>query len=354
MPGVLADRLLDWFDARERDVPWRQETDAYRIWVAEVMAQQTRMETVGPYYRRFLERFPTVRALARAPIDDVLRVWQGLGYYARARHLHAAAGQIVERHDGRVPADVEALRQLSGVGPYTAGAVASIAFGIAEPAVDGNARRVLSRLFDIAEPTPARLDAAARALVAAGGDRPASINQAIMDLGGSVCTPTRPSCEACPWGGDCAARAAGTVDRRPPRGKRSARPTRTAAAAVLWRGGEVLFVRRPERGLLGGLWDLPGTAPRTGADRLDPAELLRALKRILGVEAELDGRDPIAEIRHTFSHFRLELAVWETRWVSGDPTGGGGAAWVAHPRFDELAVPTYLRSVLPSLGPGTE
>jgi len=326
------------------------------------MAQQTRVGTVASYYARFTERFPTVFALAEADLDEVLHVWQGLGYYARARHLHAAAGQIVERHGGEVPSDVEALRSLSGVGPYTAGAVASIAFGVAEPAVDGNARRVISRLFDLERSTPARLDTLARSLVDAAVDRPAEMNQAIMDLGGSVCSPRRPACGDCPVSSGCRALAAGTVALRPPRREPRSSPIRTAASAVVWRDGAVLFVRRPERGLLGGLWDFPGTKPEEGPVAPGDAGLVEELRDAHGIViAPLEpAGEAFARIRHAFSHFHLELVLFETRWISGkagsvdDQMAGSatGYAWVTPDRFEKFAVPAYLRSPLRSLGQG--
>ncbi|MFV1986367.1 MAG: A/G-specific adenine glycosylase [Gemmatimonadota bacterium] len=343
--------LLGWFDERERDVPWRGEKDPYRVWVAEVMAQQTRVDTVASYYARFVDRFPTPATLADARLDDVLKVWEGLGYYARARHLHSAAREVVERHAGQLPRDVDALRALSGIGPYTAGAVASIAFGIPEPAVDGNARRVLSRLFDIDTPTPARLDRVARILLDAAPDRPAALNQAIMDLGGAVCTPRTPDCGSCPLRRECRALAAGTVAKRPPRKNRSPTPRRHAASAIVWRRGRILLVRRPDRGLLGGLWDFPGTEPRDAV--VGPATLVEHLARTFGVEVLLTNSG--VTVPHTFSHFRLELTVRPARWISGDPARATGAAgsvravWTTPEALSSFAVPTYLRSVVPDL-----
>ncbi len=341
--------LLAWFDSRDRDVPWRGERDPYRVWVAEVMAQQTRIETVAAYYARFLERFPTPIALAEARLDDVLKVWEGLGYYARARHLHAAAREVVERYGGELPSSVEALRSLSGIGPYTAGAVTSIAFGLSEPAVDGNARRVFSRLFDLESPTPARLDDLARTLLDAAPARPAAVNQAIMDLGGAVCTPRSPACGSCPLRAECVALAAGTVSERPPRKRRPPTPQRHAASAIVWREGRVLLIRRPERGLLGGLWDFPGTVPQDAAPTA--SELTTHLAETLDIEALLE--EPVATMKHTFSHFQLQLTVHRARWVFGDPTrrpetaGPRAPVWATPEDLPSFAFPTYLRSVIP-------
>lgn len=343
-------RLLDWFDSRDRNVPWRGERDPYRIWVAEVMAQQTRVQTVAPYYARFIARFPTAGALATADLDEVLKLWEGLGYYARARHLHAAARQLVERHEGQVPASVEELRALSGVGPYTAGAVASMAFGIAEPAVDGNARRVLSRLFDLETPTPRRLDATARELLGATPRRPAAVNQAIMDLGGTVCTPRSPSCLDCPLVRECAAFTAGTIPDRPPKKARGPTPRRRATSAIVERGTRVLLIRRPDRGLLGGLWDLPGTAPlaeaRSTGDRQEH-HLVETLRDSFGIEF-LPERIS-STVQHTFSHFRLELTIRRGSWISGEPRWEPGWVWASSRELESLALPTYLRPVIPSL-----
>lgn len=357
---ALVRDLLAWFDGRERDVPWRDEPDPYRIWVAEVMAQQTRLETVRPYYRAFLERFPDVEALAAAPLDEVLHVWQGLGYYARARHLHRAAGVVVERHGGCVPSTVEALRELPGVGAYTAGAIASLAFGRAEPAVDGNARRVLARLRDLEAPTATGLEETARALLDAAPGRPAAVNQALMDLGGALCTPRAPACGRCPVGRACLARARGTQDERPPRRGAGPAPHRRAAAALLTREGRTLFVKRPADGLLGGLWDLPATSPVAFDGHPAPIpeirrDLAATLAQRLGITAEVG--DPIETVHHAFSHFRLRLDVLAAEWRAGEPPAE--AVWTrAGPGgVETLATPAYLRPVFPHLerlGPAPE
>ncbi|HSM59782.1 MAG TPA: A/G-specific adenine glycosylase, partial [Longimicrobiales bacterium] len=226
----LRGALLDHYDRTRRRLPWRGQTDPYRIWVSEVMLQQTRVDTVIPYYRRWMARFPDVDSLATASEDEVLLAWEGLGYYRRARHLHAGAAWVRDRHDGRVPDSVEELRRIPGVGEYTAGAVASIAFGEPAPAVDGNVRRVLARLFDEPAPTRAWLRDRAGHLVDPG--RPGDWNQALMDLGAAVCTPRSPSCGACPVARWCAARAAGTQAERPAPAVRRPVPSGTFASAV--------------------------------------------------------------------------------------------------------------------------
>ncbi len=331
--------ILHWYRRHGRHVPWRGDPDPYRIWVGEVMAQQTRMETVGPFYRRFLERFPDVRALAQADLDAVLKAWEGLGYYARARHLHAAARRIVERHAGALPTTGDGLRALPGVGPYTAGAIGSLAFGLREPAIDGNVRRVLSRLFDIAEPGPRRLREAALALLDAAPEPPGAVNQALMDLGSAVCLPRDPSCTRCPAEPRCLSRARGTVPERPPARRPRSLPGRRAAACVVRRGGRVLVGRRPRDGLLGGLWDFP----QIELDgRADPREALMA-----GIAADTGlvvGLGPLlVRVRHAFTHFRLELEVHEAQWREGRLAKGSRWRWVPVTGLSELALPAYLR-----------
>ena len=227
-----AGRLLDWYRPRRRSVPGRNESDPYRIWVAEVMAQQTRISTVIPYYEAFVDRFPDVETLAASSLDEVLKAWEGLGYYGRARNLHRAAREVQARYGGRLPEEVGTLRSLPGIGAYTAGAIASIAFGRPEPAVDGNVRRVLARLFDLEQPSPRRLDELSRELIGKAGGRAGSLNQALMDLGSSVCTPRSPDCDVCPVEVDCLAFRRGTVALRPSRHKRAPLPHRDIAAAI--------------------------------------------------------------------------------------------------------------------------
>jgi A/G-specific adenine glycosylase len=296
--AAIRSALLDFYAASARDLPWRRTRDPYAIWISEVMAQQTRVDTVVPYYERWLRRFPDVETLAAAPVDHVLKEWEGLGYYRRARHLHAAARVVRERHAGVLPSSAAELRALPGVGAYTAGAVASIAFGAVEPAIDGNVRRVLSRLLDEPEPAPARLRAVAAALVPR--ERPGEFNQALMELGATVCTPRSPRCDDCPVRAFCGGRAAGTLADRPRR-----RPARTvplfAIATLILRAadGRVLLQRRPPTGLLAGLWSFPGRELRPGEDAAAAAR---------EIASELTGRAHdaahLGDIEHVFSHRR--------------------------------------------------
>ena len=249
-------RLLAWFDAHKRELPWRGVGDPYAVWISEVMLQQTRAGTVVPYYRRWMRRFPDVDALADADLEEVLRVWRGLGYYARARNAHRCARRVRDEWGGVFPRSAAELGTLPGIGPYTAAAVASIAFGEAVPAVDGNVRRVVARLFDLPDPSPAKARDLAGSLMDTA--RPGDFNEAMMELGATVCTPRSPSCGACPVAAGCRALAAGTVAERPARRTRRAGPTRTwdVRVAVSPRG-RTLVVRRPPDGLLGGMWEFP-------------------------------------------------------------------------------------------------
>lgn len=342
-----ADGLLAWFHGRERDVPWRGETDPYRIWVAEVMAQQTPVRAVRERYPRFLERFPDVESLAAAELDDVLKAWEGMGYYARARNLHGAAREVAEELGGRLPEDPERLRRLPGIGPYTAGAIASIAFGLPEPAVDGNARRVLSRLFDIEDPKPSALQAAARRLLAVRPREAGALNQALMDLGGAVCTPRNPDCGACPVAGGCLALARGTVAERPPRRSRGALPHHHVAVGLVWREGRVLIQRRPDEGLLGGLWEFPGGKVEPGET---PAEAVRReLREELGIEV-LPG-ELVDRVEHAYSHFRITLHAYRAPHLSGEPRPRRATAWTwARPaELDAYAFPAANRRILDRL-----
>lgn len=295
-------RLLDHYDAHQRELPWRKEEDPYRIWVSEVMLQQTRVDTVIPYYRRWIERFPGLDDLASAEQEEVLQMWKGLGYYSRARNLHRAARMVRERHGGRVPDSTKELRELPGVGEYTAGAVASIAFGRPEPAVDGNVRRVLSRLYDLPDPGDAELRRRAAALV--DPRRPGCFNQALMELGATVCTPSSPDCPTCPLEDLCLARERGTVEDRPkPRERATVTPRRMAVAIPVSTDGRTLLVRRPESGLLGGLWEFP--AHEIEEEPADPAARAREAAEDRGVVLGGDPPASLGSFVHSFTHLRV-------------------------------------------------
>jgi A/G-specific adenine glycosylase len=308
--------LLAWFRRHRADLPWRRTRDPYKIWVSEVMLQQTQVAAVVPYYERFVRRFPTVRALARAPLGAVLKCWEGLGYYARARNLRAAARLVVARHGGRLPRTLAALRALPGVGEYTAAAVGSIAFGIAEPVVDGNVRRVTARYW--ATDDPPRPTVPPRA--------PGDFNQAIMELGRLVCRPRRPDCPRCPLRRDCRARRRGDPERFPARRRRGPVPHHHVGVGVVWKDGRVLISRRPEEGLLGGLWEFPGGKRRRGESVR--ACVRRELAEELGIRVAPEA--PVATVPHRYSHFAVTLHAWSCRWIAGRPRPRGCTAfrWV--------------------------
>lgn len=318
------------------------------------MAQQTRISTVVPYYEAFVERFPDVETLAASSLDDVLKAWEGLGYYGRARNLHRAAGEVRARYGGRLPEDVASLRSLPGIGAYTAGAIASIAFDRPEPAVDGNVRRVLSRLFDLEQPSPGRLDELSRELIREAGGQAGRVNQALMDLGNSVCTPRSPGCDVCPVEVDCLALRNGTVALRPPRRSRAPLPHKDIAAALVWHGPRLLIGRRPEEGLLGGLWEFPGGKVEAGETPADAAR--REVWEEHGLKVEV--LDEVATIQHAYSHFRITLHLFHARWVAGDSTivesSAGSPRWVLPGELDRYAFPAANKTVVRRLISGEE
>ena len=304
-PG-FAPRLLDWYRKNRRQLPWRDTCDPYAIWVSEAMLQQTRVDTVIPYYQRFLQQFPTVEALACAPIEAVLKCWEGLGYYSRARNLHKAAGRVAGEFGGRLPDTAKTLATLPGIGPYMAGAVASIAFGRAEPVLDGNVERVLTRLYAIGAPvkeraTQKQLWAHARALLAT--DAPGDFNQALMELGATVCHVRAPSCEHCPVANFCAGHAGGDPTAYPNRPAKKKSPHHHIGVALVTRADRVLLVHRPQRGLLGGLWEFPGG--RCQPDETPEAGTVRQLTDRFGLA--IAPTKPLESVRHAFTHFSVTL-----------------------------------------------
>jgi A/G-specific adenine glycosylase len=340
-------RLLAWFDRARRDLPWRG-ADPYGVWLSEVMLQQTQVKTVLPYWKRFRERFPTLPALAAADDDEVLSLWSGLGYYARCRNLLRAARAIVERHGGELPASLEALRELPGFGPYTAGAVASIAFGIPAPIVDGNAARVLARLF-LVEGDPAGKAARDRhwALAAALVDprRPGDFNQALMELGATVCGRD-PPCPRCPLVTLCAARAAGREREVPRPRPRANRRAVTLAAAVVVRRGAILFTRREGEGLFGGLWELPSAEVGPGGDA---AKILAgALASRLGITAK--GATPLGTVRHVLTHRELTVTAYRCRASGALVPASGQARFMSLGELSKVGVASLTGKLLATAG----
>jgi A/G-specific adenine glycosylase len=305
-PHELAALLVSWYRKQGRRLPWRGTRDPYAIWVSEVMLQQTQAATAIPYYTRFLERFPDLGALAAAPLTQVLAHWSGLGYYARARSLHAAAKEIRAR--GAFPRTLETLRGLPGFGPYTAAAVGSIAFDLPEPAIDGNAVRVYSRLLAIREPRPAAeqvLRKAVRPLFSEAS--PSELNQAVMDLGQLVCTPRAPACLLCPWSSACLGRKLGLTEALPVKTQSPARrQLRVLAASIVRRDGHRLMARRREHGLFGGLWELPGGEVKGGASPTDA--LCDLLRENLGIETAIG--DQLGGISQVLTHRDLRLTAY--------------------------------------------
>lgn len=309
-PQAFSTPLLSWFRAERRAMPWRETRDPYFIWVSEVMLQQTQVATVIPYYDRFIARFPTIRDLAEAPLDDLLKHWEGLGYYSRARNLQKAAQQIMEEHGGVFPRDYAAIRALKGIGAYTAGAIASIAFNQPRPAVDGNVLRVLSRWFrrpeDVAKPQTRRLfEDLAQRLIPDG--HAWEFNQALMELGALVCTPRRPRCETCPVSHACQAHAKGDPEAFPVKTKKAPPRPVTFAVAVLERGDLVWITRRPEDGLLGGLWEFPAF----------PLAESKAAAAVLEAGLNLDSQawTPLATVQHTYTHMKATMHVLRTEVI---------------------------------------
>jgi A/G-specific adenine glycosylase len=342
---VIRHSLLRWYDAHRRALPWRPANgaapDPYRVWLSEVMLQQTRVETVKPYFERWLERFPTLGSLAEAPLDEVLKAWEGLGYYSRARNLHRAAREVAERYGGRVPDEPEAFRALPGVGRYTAGAVMSIAFGREEPVVDGNVRRVFARLTDDPSPTDGALWRLADTLV--GGERPGDLNQALMELGATVCTPRSPRCTACPVREHCAAQAAGTQEQRPARKAARPLPHEEVATAVLEHAGRLLLVRRPVDARLGGMWEFPGTVRRPRESVAAAAE--RGLRE--GLDLEARAGEEVGVVEHGFSHLRVTHHAVRCTLVGGEPRAlaWDGWAWVTPAELESYALPVAQKKI---------
>jgi A/G-specific adenine glycosylase len=344
--------LLKWYDRRRRDLPWRRSRDPYRVWVSEIMLQQTQVETVKPYFRRFLRRFPSVRALAEAPADAVMKAWEGLGYYARARNLHRAAKIISSDFSGRLPESPDDLMKLPGIGRSTAGAISSIAFDRAEPVLDGNVARVLCRVFRVRRnPRESRTreelwDIAQRLLPT---DRPGDFNQALMDLGATVCVPRNPRCGVCPLATLCLARAHGKQDKLPIKTKRKPTPHYDVAVGIIRRGKRLLIDRRKPEGLLGGLWEFPG-GKRKENESLERC-LTREVREELGIRVKVVR--PLMSVPHTYTHFRITLHVYECRYLSGRPRAIGCAEcrWVKPDELHHYAFPSANRKVIAALQP---
>lgn len=346
--------LLIWYDAQHIVLPWRGAPDPYHIWLSEIMLQQTQIATMTPYYERFLVRFPTVEALAAAPLDDVLKLWEGLGYYSRARNLHRAA-QHITAAGGHFPTNAANLQQLPGIGRYTAGAIASIAFGERVAVLDGNVIRVLSRVFDVADDvtkpaTQRNLWQMAEGLVPT--ERPGDYNQAIMDLGRLICTPRTPDCAHCPVASYCAAFHAGSQAARPVKAPKAAAPHYDMAAGVIWNAtGQLLIAQRPANGLLGGLWGFPGGKLEVGETLTDC--LKRTLRETLAIDVEVD--ELLTRVKHAFTHFQITVYAYECRYLAGGSAGEPQAIndaawqWVMPDELDQFAFARTDRYVIDAI-----
>jgi len=347
--AALSAALLRWFRTAARPMAWRETRDPYRIWVSEIMLQQTRVETVAPYYERFLLEFPDPGSLARAPLDAVLKAWEGLGYYSRARNLHRAAGILVALHGAEVPRAVDALEALPGIGRSTAGAIAAIAFGADVPILDANARRVVARLFAVqGDPRSSAVENVlwkrSALLVRKGKGRDTAL--AVMDLGATVCLPKAPRCRECPLGSRCSSFLRGLQDSIPPKRARRTLPHRDVVAAVFRRADGALFLmRRPPDGLLGGLWAFP-------SGRRDPGETLevalhRCLREKLRVRAAIQRK--VGAVRHAYSHYRITLHGFLCGTSAGALPAGEGTGWLPGRGEGAFALPRADRKMVDSI-----
>ena len=341
MSAQFTTELLHWFTQHRADLPWRREPTAYHVWLSEIMLQQTQIETVIPYYMRFLKKYPSIQDLADAPIDDVLKVWEGLGYYSRARNLHKTAQIVVHDYDGEFPETVDGLLKLPGIGRYTAGAIASIVFGVSAPVLDGNVIRVFTRLLDMNEDvtqtaTKNKLWEIAENWVPENdaGD----YNQALMELGQSICRPRNPNCGECPIQSHCQAFANGTQAERPVKKKKAPTPHYDVTAGLIRNSeGQLLIAQRPMDGLLGGLWEFPGGKVEDG-ESLE-ACLARELREELAIE--VDVQELFVVVNHGFTHFKITLHAFDCTYLGAIPPHSEPQAieaqdwaWV---REDELA-----------------
>jgi len=322
-------QLLTWYCKHKRDLPWRQTKDPYRILLSEFMLQQTQVDTVIPYYHRFLKSFPTVHDLANASQDEVLKAWEGLGYYSRARNLHKAAHSISTDFSGTVPDTYDTLKALPGFGPYTTAAVLSIAYDRDHAVLDGNVIRVLARLFNIRDDvTQTRVknqlwDIAQKLLPE--GDA-GDYNQAVMELGATVCTPKNPECTNCPLQKQCEVFKAGDPTTLPIKAKKKSRPHHTMSGGIVWRDNQVLITQRPENGLLGGLWEFPAGTQQSGESLQDTC--IRGIKETVGIEATV--QDRFRTVKHAFTHFSITLHTFQCRYTKGKARHltCGHLAWV--------------------------
>jgi A/G-specific adenine glycosylase len=347
---TIRTKIAEWYADNHRLLPWRDTRDPYLIWVSEVMLQQTQVATVIPYYASFVELFPYVETLAQSDMQDVLKAWEGMGYYARARNLHRAAIEVCERHGGRIPDDPLQFRALPGVGDYICAAVQSIAFGAPMAVVDGNVKRVLARLSGIETPANRTSgggvfrEAAQRLLDTAD---PGTFNQAVMELGALVCKPMSPSCDYCPLGDHCLAKRESRQRDLPVREKRAPRPTQHVAVGVVENDGRVLITLRKPKGLLGGLWEFPGGKVAEGESAREACE--REIVEETGLSVEVG--DQVARVSHGYTHLKVELDVFRCRYRGGEVVLDGPVdyRWIRLDEIGDYPIPKASHKILPFL-----
>jgi A/G-specific adenine glycosylase len=333
----LALSLLHWYDTHGRNLPWRMKgtnQDPYQVWLSEIMLQQTTVAAVKEYYLKFIALWPSVQDLAQADREDVMRAWAGLGYYARARNLHACAKVVASELNGNFPQTIDELQKLPGIGPYTAGAVAAIAFDVPAAAVDGNVERVITRLHAIQTPLPdSKLQIRTIAQTLVPQSRAGDFAQALMDLGATICTPRSPNCLICPWTDECAARTLGIAETLPRKTPKKSIATRKGYAFWIEHQGKVLLRQRPDKGLLGGMLEVPTT------------EWNNILPKKYTAPIDAQWRKHPGIIEHTFTHFHLELTVLVAESPTGELLDQGNYRWVAHDQLDREALPTVMKKV---------
>ncbi len=325
--STFNEKLLDWYQKCKRDLPWRRTSDPYKIWVSEVMLQQTQVEQVLPYYAKFLEAFPDIKSVATAPLPDILKIWEGMGYYARTRNVKMAADIIVNEYTGQIPRTHDELIKIPGIGPYTAAAIASIAFNETYPVVDGNVMRVLARLLKIEDP-PNKKGIKSKFVQAAKNlmpeTRAGDFNQAMMELGALVCTPHKPKCPQCPINFFCQAyQTMKDPSVLPIRAPNKDKPHYDVAVGIIWKKGKILIDRRPEEGLLGGLWEFPGGKQETG-ETLE-ACLEREVREEMEIKIRVQG--PFLTVPHAYSHFKVTLHAFQCQHLEGEPRPKKAIEW---------------------------
>jgi len=339
--------LLSWYDTHRREMPWRRTYDPYHIWISEVMLQQTQVNTAIAYYSRFIQRFPTVQALAEADLSEVMKVWEGLGYYSRARNLHKAAEEIMRRFQGKIPDQSQALLSLPGIGRYTAGAILSIAFDKQCPILDGNVIRVLARIFHVTDTidrasTQKLLWALAEEILPK--KRVRDFNQALMELGALLCKPKRPLCVACPVAIFCEAKKLSIQEELPVKSPRKPIPHYDVTGGIIWKEGKFLITLRPPKGLLGGLWEFPGGKKNEGEDL--QACLKREIREELAIDIRIDKF--LTSVKHAYSHFRITLHVFQCNYVRGaiQLFACSDYRWIPWEELERYAFPAADRKVI--------